>query len=124
MEVPVIKEVTMQAIAAPDSIMAKLQELQNELTRSKLVETSLRAEIARLKRDKEQLEIVRNNQYLKIDELNRDIGGYKEYLVPIEEMPLITAGYKPKGIGVDAVNYIANAENSVEIISYLAKEMA
>ena len=98
------------------------QELQNELTRCKLVETSLRSEIARLKRDKEQLKIVRNNQYLKIDELNRDIEGYKEYLVPIEQMPLITAGYKPKCLGVDAVNYIANAENSVEIISYLAKE--
>ena len=100
------------------------QELQNELTRSKLVETSLRAEIARLKRDKEQLEIVRNNQYLKIDELNRDIEGYKEYLVPIEQMPLITASYKPKGLGVDAVNYIAHADNSVEIISYVAKETA
>jgi hypothetical protein len=100
------------------------QELQNELTRSKLVETSLRAEIARLKRDKEQLEIVRNNQYMKIDELNRDIEGYKEYLMPIEQMPLITDGYKPKGLGVDVVNYIANAKNSVEIISYLAKEMA
>lgn len=98
------------------------QELQNELTRSKLVETSLRAEIARLKRDKEQLEIVRNNQYMKIDELNRDIEGYKEYLMPIEQMPLITAGYKPKGLGAVAANYIANAENSVEIISYLEKE--
>ena len=98
------------------------QELQNELTRSKLVETSLRAEIARLKRDKEQLEIVRNNQYMKIDELNRDIEGYKEYLMPIKQMPLITAGYKSKGLGVDSVNYIANAKNSVEIISYLAKE--
>ena len=100
------------------------QELQNKLTRSKLVETSLRAEIARLKRDKEQLEIVRNNQYMKIDELNRDIEGYKEYLVPIEQMPLITAGYKPKSLSTDAVDYIANAENSVEIISYLAKETA
>lgn len=100
------------------------QELQNELTRSKLVETSLRAEIARLKRDKEQLEIVRNNQYMKIDELNRDIEGYKEYLMPIEQMPLITAGYKPKGLGTDVVNYIASAENSVEIISYLEKEKA
>lgn len=100
------------------------QELQNELTRSKLVETSLRADIARLKRDKEQLEIVRNNQYMKIDELNRDIEGYKEYLVPIEQMPLIAASYKPKCLGVDVMNYIANAENSVEIISYLAKETA
>lgn len=100
------------------------QELQNELTRSKLVETSLRVEIARLKRDKEQLEIVRNNQYLKIDELNRDIEGYKEYLVPIDQMRLITGDYNPKGLGVDAVNYIASAENSVEIISYLAKETA
>lgn len=100
------------------------QELQNELTRSKLVETSLRDEIARLKCDKEQLEIIRNNQYLKIDELNRDIEGYREYLVPIEQMPLITAGYKPKSLSADAVNYIANAENSEEIISYLEKETA
>ena len=100
------------------------QELQNELTRSKLVETSLRAEIARLKRDKEQLEIVRNNQYMKIDELNRDIEGYKEYLVPIDQMPLITASYKPRGFSTDVVNYIASAENSVEIISYLEKETA
>ena len=98
------------------------QELQNELTRSKLVETSLRTEIARLKRDKEQLEIVRNNQYMKIDELNRDIEGYKEYLVPIDQMPLITASYNPKGFSTDAVNYIASAENSEEIISYLEKE--
>lgn len=101
---------------------ADYQELQNELTRSKLVETSLRAEIARLKRDKEQLEIVRNNQYLKIDELNRDIDGYKEYLVPIDQMPLITAGYNPKGFSTDVVNYIVSAENSEEIISYLEKE--
>lgn len=100
------------------------QELQNELTRSKLVETSLRAEIARLKRDKEQLEIVRNNQYMKIDELNRDIEGYKEYLVPIEQMPLITGDYNPKGFSTDVVNYIASAENSEEIISYLEKETA
>ena len=100
------------------------QELQNELTRSKLVETSLRAEIARLKRDKEQLEIVRNNQYMKIDELNRNIEGYKEYLVPIEQMPLITASYNPKGFSADVVDYIASAENSEEIISYLEKEKA
>ena len=100
------------------------QELQNELTRCKLVETSLRAEIARLKRDKEQLEIVRNNQYMKIDELNRDIEGYKEYLVPIDQMKLLTGDYNHKGFSTDAVNYIANAENSVEIISYLAKETA
>lgn len=99
------------------------QELQNELTRSKLVETSLRAEIARLKRDKEQLEIVRNNQYMKIDELNRDIEGYKEYLLPIDQMPLIT-GYNPKGFSTDVVDYIASAENSEEIISYLEKETA
>ncbi|MGX7009066.1 hypothetical protein RR45_GL000161 [Lactococcus chungangensis CAU 28 = DSM 22330] len=98
------------------------QELQNELTRNKLVETSLRAEIARLKRDKEQLEIIRNNQYLKIDELNRDIEGYKEYLVPIDQMPLITGDYNPKGFSTDVVNYIASAKNSVEIISYLEKE--
>ena len=100
------------------------QELQNELTRSKLVETSLRAEIARLKRDKEQLEIVRNNQYMKIDELNRDIDGYKEYLVPIDQMPLITGNYNPKGFSTDVVDYIASAENSEEIISYLEKETA
>ena len=100
------------------------QELQNELTRSKLVETSLRTEIARLKRDKEQLEIIRNNQYMKIDELNRDIEGYKEYLVPIEQMPLITGNYNPKGFSTDVVDYIASAENSEEIISYLEKETA
>ena len=100
------------------------QELQNELTRGKLVETSLRADIARLKRDKEQLEIVRNNQYMKIDELNRDIDGYKEYLVPIDQMPLITGNYNPKGFSTDVVDYIASAENSEEIISYLEKETA
>lgn len=100
------------------------QEFQNELTRSKLVETSLRAEIARLKRDKEQLEIIRNNQYMKIDELNRDIEGYKEYLVPIDQMPLITGDYNTKGFSTDVVDYIASAENSEEIISYLEKETA
>ena len=99
------------------------QELQNELTRSKLLETSLRAEIAQLKRDKEQLEIVRNNQYMKIDELNRDIEGYKEYLAPIDQMPLITS-FNPKGFSTDVVNYIASADNSDEIIRYLEKETA
>lgn len=99
------------------------QELQNELTRSKLLETSLRAEIAQLKRDKEQLEIVRNNQYMKIDELNRDIEGYKEYLAPIDKMQLITS-FNPKCFSTDVVNYIASAKNSEEIISYLERETA
>ena len=35
---------------------------------------------------------------------------------------LITAGYNPKGFSTDVVNYIASAENSEEIISYLEKE--
>ena len=56
-------------------------------------------------------------------ELNRDIEGYKEYLTPIDQMPLITS-FNPKGFSTDVVNYIASAKNSEEIIRYLEKETA
>lgn len=100
------------------------QELQNELTRCKLAETSFRDTIANLIRQNEQLKITRNNQYLKIDELNKKIAGYEEDRLPLDRLPLITDGYERKGISIDAIDYINKSENSSEIIDYLTKETA
>ncbi|GAX46800.1 hypothetical protein [Pseudolactococcus reticulitermitis] len=93
--------------------LADYENLQNELVRKAMLIASLEKEI-------EQLTIVRNNQFQKIDELNQKLSGYQEDRMPLDKYPLI---YRPKRLSMSAVNTIIDAENSGEVINYLKKEL-
>lgn len=100
------------------------QVLHNRITTEKIIEQGLRAEISSLKKRLEHSDIINRKQNLKIEELNKKIQQYEEDLLPIEDYPIIGKKPNTKGFSPEAINYIANAKNSVKIISYVSKELA